>query len=92
MDKQVIVVGKHRKGCHAVMLEKDGSWDTCWGPIAWGKYGQPIKVTERRYGAKGRVFKYWLRFICNDTSCKAELHVEGRFIWNKAIRELRRKP
>jgi hypothetical protein len=74
--KLVKVVGKHVKGCGALRHAQRGDWDTCWGPLAFGDYGKPIVRTERRYGKNGRVFYTWLRFVCNDTSCKAELHVE----------------
>lgn len=90
MDKQIKIVGKHRTGCHALALEKKGEWDTCWGPLAYGSYGAPVATTERRYGKKGRAFKYWLRFVCNDAQCKAELHVEADFILSAATAKLRR--
>ncbi len=79
-DKTVKVLGRHRKGCRAVLNEKNGTWDTCWGPLAFGAWGKPVVKTERRYGKKGRAFKTWLRFICNDPQCKAELHVDASFV------------
>lgn len=84
-DKTVKVVGRHVKGCWARANEKSGHWETCWGPLAYGEYGDPIVRTERRYGKTGRVFKYWLRYVCNDTKCRAELHVETEAIlmWAK---------
>lgn len=74
-DKTVKIVGRHIKGCAAVRLAKSGEWDTCWGPLAYGDRGDPVIVTERRYGKKGRVFKHWLRYLCNDSDCSAELHI-----------------
>ncbi len=79
-DKLVKVVGKHRKDCAAVRLAKSGSWNTCWGPIAYGEHGEPVVKTWRMYGKNGRALRSWVRFICNDGGCKAELHVEAEFI------------
>jgi hypothetical protein len=79
-DRTVKVVGKHIKGCAAVREEKAGRWSTCWGPVAWGEYGQPIVRTMRRYGKTGRAMKTWLRYVCNDPDCKAELHVDTDYI------------
>ncbi len=85
-DKVVKVVGKHVKNCFAVSAKKDGRWNTCWGPVAFGEHGHPTVTTERRYGKNGRRFKTWLRFVCNDPSCKAELHVECEFILETATK------
>ena len=84
MDKQVKVVGKHVKGCSAVQQVKLGRWHTCWGPIAWGEYGEPVVKTWRRYGKNGHKLLTWVRFICNNTTCKAELHVEADLILRHA--------
>lgn len=58
-DRQVKVVGKHRRGCDAKRLAKSGAWSTCWGPVAWGDHGDPLITVERRYGKKGRTFRKW---------------------------------
>lgn len=79
-DLQVKLVGKHVKGCFAVENVRRRVWETQWGPIAYGKHGDATVGTERRYGKNGRVFKTWLRFVCNDSACRAELHVDGDFI------------
>jgi len=86
MDKQVKVVGKHVKGCSAVRAVKLGDWDTCWGPIAWGEYGEPVVKTWRKYGKNGKRLLTWVRFVCNNTACKAELHVEADLILRTAER------
>lgn len=88
-DRQVKVVGKHLKDCFAVKNVRSGVWNTQWGPIAYGKYGEPVVTTERRYGKRGHVFRHWVRFICNCTGCPAELHVEAAFIL-EAARECQR--
>ena len=79
-DRTVKLVGKHIKTCCGKRHERDGSWSSCWGPLAFGDYGDPLKRTERRYGKNGRVFKTWLRYVCNDSDCKAELHVDCDWI------------
>ena len=81
-NKKIIfkVVGKHHKNCCAVKNEKSGYWNTCWGPIAYGKHGDPIVRTDRRYGKYGLKSTYWLRYVCNDTNCPAELHVDAESI------------
>jgi len=78
--KRIKVVGKHVKDCDAVRLSRSGDWDTCWGPVA----------LQRRYGKHGRVFHTWLRFVCNDTACKAELHVEVNEVF-RLLTEAHRK-
>ena len=85
-DRLVKQVGKHRKDCFAIKNRKSGQWPTEWGPIAYGDHGAPIVVTERRYGKKGRAFRHWVRFVCNCIGCKAELHVEAKFILRAARR------
>jgi hypothetical protein len=80
----VKVVGKHVKGCFALKNAGTGFWNTQWGPIAYGRHGHPIVVTERRYGKNGRVYRHWVRFVCNNSECHAELHVEGDFILSAA--------
>ena len=85
-DRMVKVVGKHIKDCFAVKNRRSGQWPTEWGPIAYGRYGDPIVCTERRYGKKGVRFRYWLRFICNCGGCPAELHVDSEFILQAAPR------
>src|SRR3954462_12174308 len=72
-DKMVKVVGKHVKGCFALKNAGTGFWNTQWGPIAYGRHGHPIVVTERRYGKNGRVYRHWVRFVCNNSECRAEL-------------------
>ena len=74
-ERKVKLVGKHRKGCRALYFQRTGDRPTCWGPVAFGDYGHPIVTTARRYGKHGRAFKHWLRFVCNDTECRAELHI-----------------
>ena len=66
---------KHIKGCRALEYERKGVWRTCWGPMAWGAYGEPIIKTERKYGKVGRRIYTWLVFMCNCTDCPARLHV-----------------
>ena len=90
-DKQVKVVGKHTRGCYALKNEREGVWDTCWGPIAWGHYGEPVVQTWRHYGKNGRKLRTWVRFICNNGGCKAELHVESDFILRSVERTARGK-
>lgn len=89
MDKQVKVVGKHVNGCAAVRLAKSGEWSTPWGPIAYGERGNATVNTWRHYGKNGRKLLTWVRFVCNDTDCKAELHVESALILKAATREQR---
>lgn len=83
-DKQVKIVGKHVKGCYALRNERDGTWDTCWGPLSFGGYGDPVVKTWRKYGKKGRVLNTWLRYICNNGGCRAELHVNSDFVLRAA--------
>lgn len=83
-DKLVKVVGSHIPNCSALKNRKSGLWTTEWGPIAFGEYGDPVVTTKRRYGKNWWAFRYWLRFVCNDPSCRAELHVEKDFILNAA--------
>lgn len=59
---------------------KRGDWRYPWGPIAYGEHGEPTVKTWRHYGKKGRTLRTWVRFVCNDHDCKAELHVEADFI------------
>ena len=66
---------KHIKGCRALEYERKGVWRTCWGPMAWGAYGEPIIKTERKYGKVGRRIYTWLVFMCNCMDCPARLHV-----------------
>jgi hypothetical protein len=68
-DRQVKVVGKHSKDC----------WRE-WGSVAYGKHGEPVIITRRRYGKNGWAMRSWVRVICNNTECKAELHIERKFI------------
>ena len=74
-DKDAKIVGLHIAECAEMRSVKNGTRNTCWGPTAWGEYGEPIITTERRYGKNGRVFISWLVFVCNDTECPARLHV-----------------
>jgi hypothetical protein len=83
-DRQIKVVGKHRKDCWAIKNRKNGTWPTEWGPIAYGAHGEPVRSTERRYGKRGRMFKYWLVFVCNCVGCPAQLHIEDKFILEAA--------
>jgi hypothetical protein len=85
-DRLVKIVGKHAPDCFAVKNSKSGFWPTHWGPIAYGGHGSPVVRTERRYGKNGSKSRYWLRFVCNDTTCTAELHVEQQFILDAAER------
>ena len=73
------VVGKHHKDCYARRNYINGLWDTCWGPVAYGVHGDPVITTSRNYG-KGRKFTTWLRYVCNDTKCPAELHIDVDYI------------
>lgn len=73
-ERLVKVVGKHQRGC----------WRE-WGPIAYGKHGAPVISTQRRSGRRGTIYRTWVRFLCNNTECKAELHVEQRFILGAAL-------
>jgi len=75
MSAKVKIVGGHIKDCFAVKNASAGVWDTCWGPLAFGRYGDPIVTTTRRYG-KGERHTQWLRFVCNDPNCHAELHID----------------
>lgn len=84
-DRQVKVVGKHVKGCAGERLTKTGDWPWPWGPIAWGEHGAPVMKTWRRYGMNGRSLRTWVVFVCNDTACKAQLHVEQDFILKAAL-------
>lgn len=86
MDKQVKIVGKHSRNCAGVRLTKEGSWSSPWGPLAFGDYGAPTINTWRKYGKNGRRLLTWMRFVCNDASCKAELHVESKLILRTAIK------
>lgn len=82
--RPVKIVGKHCNGCYGVKNMKAGVWPTPWGPLAWGNHGEPTVRTERRYGKLGRVFITWIRYVCNDTKCKAELHVQVDWIIERA--------
>jgi hypothetical protein len=86
----VKVMGKHHAECYACKNEAKGFWQTCWGPVAWGKHGGPITRTERRYGKTGRRSLYWLRYLCNDTKCPAELWIATDWILSHAL--LKGKP
>jgi hypothetical protein len=83
-DRKVKVVGKHVRGCFTMRGRRAGEWPSHWGPLAYGEHGDPVVKTERRYGKNGRKFIHWVRFICNDTSCMAELHVASDFILSAA--------
>ena len=83
-DRLVKVVGNHVKGCAGVRLTKEKGWPHPWGPIPWRDGDKPTVSTWRRYGKNGRALKTWVRFVCNDTKCKAELHVEAEFILKAA--------
>lgn len=72
-ERLVKIVGKHANGC----------WRE-WGPIAYGRHGEPVITTRRRSGRNGTAFRTYVRFMCNNTACEAELHVEQRFILNAA--------
>ena len=74
-DVQAKVVVPHIKDCAGVRLTKEGQWHTPWGPIAWGDHGPAVITTERRYGKTGRRYTRWVVFVCNDTGCKARLHI-----------------
>jgi hypothetical protein len=89
-DRQIKVVGKHVKDCAGVRLTRKGDWRSPWGPIAYGDHGSPVIKTWRQYGKNGRALRTWVRFICNDTHCKAELHVEADFILTAAEKGIRR--
>lgn len=68
------VVGKHRKGCHAVRAVKEGMWDTPWAcscGIEW----------HNKNGA-GEGMHTWTRFICNDLKCSAYLLVSDDAIFS----------
>lgn len=80
----------HIKECAAVRLTKKGDWSTPWGPVAWGEHGDPVITTERRYGKNGRRFTKWVVFVCNDTACKARLHVSTDFVLTAAEKVIRR--
>ena len=80
---------KHIKGCRALEYERKGVWNTCWGPMPWGAYGDAIVKTERKYGRVGRRIITWLVFMCNCTDCHARLHVNVNAIQEWANKELR---
>ena len=86
MDKPIKRINKHHKKCYALENEKSGFWKTCWGPPAFGSWGEPVVHSVRKYGKKGKRIKHWLRFICNDCSCHAELHVDCDFVLAQAIK------
>lgn len=63
---------KHIKDCGAVRHVKDGVWKSAWAypKLVWAnKYGNE---TPKRSG-----YVPWLKIICNDISCHAELWVRN---------------
>jgi len=83
---------QHIKGCRALEYERKGVWNTCWGPMPWGAYGDAIVKTERKYGRVGKRIITWLVFMCNCTDCPARLHVNVDAIPAWANKELRPCP
>ena len=86
MDRTVKIVNKHNIDCHALKNQQAGTWKTCWGPLAFGRWGEPVVIRVRKYGKNGKRYKKWLRFICNDINCHAELHVDCDFVLAQAIK------
>lgn len=52
---------KHKKDCGAIEAYKKGRWLSAWA--------YPELTWDRSIG--------WIKFICNDTQCKAEAWIEN---------------